>query len=52
MVHLNRVSTDLEVKEKRNLVDGVESIELEPFDQEDAYTATVYGSKYVPSTVR
>ncbi|KAF2120306.1 pyridoxal phosphate-dependent transferase [Lophiotrema nucula] len=46
MVHLNRVATDGEVKDMQNIVGAVDTIELEPFDEEDAYTATVYGSKY------
>lgn len=46
MVHLNRVATDVEVKEAKDLIDGIDAIKLEPFDEEDAYTATVYGSKW------
>lgn len=47
MVHLARVSTDAEVKEANNLVDGLESIRFEQADEEeDHFSATVYGSRY------
>ncbi|KAF2469730.1 glutamate decarboxylase [Lindgomyces ingoldianus] len=46
MVHLNRVATDAEVKDGNTLVDGLESIRFEPADEEDQFTATVYGSRY------
>lgn len=45
MVHLNRVPTDNEVKE-HSLVDGIDKIKLEPFDEADDFAATVYGSKW------
>ncbi|ORY13396.1 pyridoxal phosphate-dependent transferase [Clohesyomyces aquaticus] len=46
MVHLARVSTDAEVKEANNLVEGLESIRFEHADEEDHFSATVYGSRY------
>ncbi|KAF2735618.1 glutamate decarboxylase [Polyplosphaeria fusca] len=46
MVHLNRVATDVEVNELKDLVEGVDTVKLEPYDEEDAYTTTVYGSKW------
>lgn len=45
MVHLNRVATDLEVKGE-HITEDIETIKLEPFDEEDEYTATVYGSRF------
>ncbi|KAF2265240.1 glutamate decarboxylase [Lojkania enalia] len=46
MVHLNRVPTDKELQEEQAIANGVGAIKLEPFDEADEYTATVYGSKY------
>jgi glutamate decarboxylase len=47
MVHLNRVATEAEVKEsKKSLIDGFKSLHVEDDDDQDDFTATVYGSKY------
>ncbi|KAF1995648.1 glutamate decarboxylase [Amniculicola lignicola CBS 123094] len=46
MVHLNRVATDNEITEAKEVTKNFSSIVIEDFDDEDAFTATVYGSKY------
>lgn len=46
MVHLNRVATDIEVKAAKKLVEGVSTLKLDEEDEQDDFTATVYGSKY------
>ncbi|KAF2873934.1 pyridoxal phosphate-dependent transferase [Massariosphaeria phaeospora] len=48
MVHLNRVATDLEVKEAKALNEGFSALRLDDVDEDDddEFTATVYGSKY------
>ena len=46
MVHLNRVATDVEVEEAKSVVESFGSFKLDGIDEEDDFTATVYGSKY------
>jgi len=48
MVHLNRVVTDAEIKdESKGLVNGFKAFKLDGIDEEeDDFTATVYGSRY------
>ncbi|KAL1800098.1 hypothetical protein ACET3X_000440 [Alternaria dauci] len=49
MVHINRVATHKEISEEKaqfEAIDATTSINLSPEDEEDDYTATVYGSKY------
>ncbi|KAF2749682.1 glutamate decarboxylase [Sporormia fimetaria CBS 119925] len=45
MVHLNRVATDKEVNDIK-LAHGFDSVQLNPEDDHDEYTSTVYGSHY------
>lgn len=45
MVHLNRVATDRELKDAKAGA-AVETIQLDQFDEQDEFTATVYGSRY------
>ncbi|KAG9192477.1 glutamate decarboxylase [Alternaria panax] len=47
MVHINRVSTHKEISEEQSqfqAIDATTSINLTPEDEDDDYTATVYGS--------
>jgi glutamate decarboxylase len=46
MVHINRVATTAEVEASKNQFDGVDTLAITPEEEEDSYTATVYGSKY------
>jgi glutamate decarboxylase len=48
MVHLNRVVTDAEIKEEgKGLVNGFKAFKIDGVEEEeDDFTATVYGSKY------
>ncbi|KAI4655424.1 hypothetical protein J4E93_000136 [Alternaria ventricosa] len=49
MVHINRVATHKEVSEEQSqfeAIDATTTINLTPDDEDDDYTATVYGSKY------
>jgi glutamate decarboxylase len=46
MVHLNRVTTNAEIDEIKKIGDGIETLKFEPIDEEDDFTATVYGSRY------
>ena len=46
MVHLNRVATNKEVNEAKELAKGLKKFTLGEEEEEDDYTATVYGSKY------
>jgi glutamate decarboxylase len=49
MVHINRVATHKEITEEQSQFKAIEattSINLTPEDEDDDYTATVYGSKY------
>ena len=47
MVHINRVATIKEVSDEKAQFETVSSINLHPEDDDDDYTATVYGSKWV-----
>lgn len=46
MVHINRVATTKEVSDEKDQFHKVSSINLEPEDEADDHTATVYGSRY------
>ena len=46
MVHINRVATTAEIEASKNQFDGVDTLAITPEEEEDSYTATVYGSKY------
>jgi glutamate decarboxylase len=48
MVHLNRVATDAEVKSTNDVLENFKNFRLEGIeeDEDDDFTATVYGSKY------
>jgi glutamate decarboxylase len=46
MVHVNRVSTDREVEAARQQFEQIDTIPLTEEDEQDDFTATVYGSKY------
>jgi glutamate decarboxylase len=49
MVHVNRVATRKEITEEQSQFKAIEattSINLTPDDEDDDFTATVYGSKY------
>ncbi|KAH6872724.1 hypothetical protein J4E91_001094 [Alternaria rosae] len=49
MVHINRVATHKEISEEQSqfeAIDATTTINLTPDDEDDDYTATVYGSKY------
>lgn len=46
MVHINRVATTKEVSDEKAQFETVSSINLSPDEEEDDYTATVYGSRY------
>jgi glutamate decarboxylase len=46
MVHINRVATTSEVEAGKNQFEGVDTLAITPEEEEDSYTATVYGSKY------
>lgn len=47
MVHLNRVATDNEVQEAKNVIESFGAFKLDGVEEEDDdFTATVYGSKY------
>lgn len=47
MVHLNRVATDNEVKEAKSIISSFGAFKIDGIEEEeDDFTATVYGSKY------
>ncbi|KAF2653076.1 glutamate decarboxylase [Lophiostoma macrostomum CBS 122681] len=46
MVHLNRVTTDFEINDIKKIDEEVETLKFDPIDEDDDFTATVYGSKY------
>jgi glutamate decarboxylase len=45
MVHLNRVQTEAEIAESQ-ITEGIDLLKFDAGDEEDDYTATVYGSKW------
>lgn len=46
MVHVNRVSTDREIEAIKAQYENIDTIPLTEEEEQDDYTATVYGSKY------
>ena len=46
MVHVNRVSTDKEIESIRDQYANIDTIPLTEEEEQDDFTATVYGSKY------
>ena len=46
MVHINRVSTDREIESLKAQYENIDTIPITEEEEQDDYTATVYGSKY------